>query len=233
MSWAPAGSSSTSCSAGTSVPVLIHDETLQRTTDGRGRVAAAHRGRTPLPRCRQLVRARVRRRAGADPGGGGGPAARAGPARERRDQAGRAVCELRTGEVVADTLRRLWPEDGPRLLLSSFEREALVPARAPGCRTYRAACSLDPARRLGGRHAGARLHHAASGPRPSWRLAAAAWLDGGGRAAAALHRQRASRAPASCSPPAPRPCSPMCRICCSPAWPLSSAASGRPGGPGS
>jgi glycerophosphoryl diester phosphodiesterase len=34
-----------------------------------------------------------------------------------------------TGEVVAGLLRRLWPRDGPRLLLSSFERKALTAAR--------------------------------------------------------------------------------------------------------
>jgi glycerophosphoryl diester phosphodiesterase len=33
-----------------------------------------------------------------------------------------------TGRIVADYLRQHWPEDGPRLLLSSFERAALTAA---------------------------------------------------------------------------------------------------------
>ena len=37
--------------------------------------------------------------------------------------------EVATGEMAAHTLRRLWPERGPRLLLSSFEREAVAAAR--------------------------------------------------------------------------------------------------------
>jgi glycerophosphoryl diester phosphodiesterase len=34
-----------------------------------------------------------------------------------------------TGEVVAGLLRRLWPQNGPRLLLSSFQRKSLAAAR--------------------------------------------------------------------------------------------------------
>ena len=34
--------------------------------------------------------------------------------------------QVATGEVVADALQRLWPEHGPQLLLSSFEREAVA-----------------------------------------------------------------------------------------------------------
>jgi glycerophosphoryl diester phosphodiesterase len=37
--------------------------------------------------------------------------------------------EAATGEVVAAMLKHLWPTDGPRLLLSSFERDSLAAAR--------------------------------------------------------------------------------------------------------
>ena len=111
------------------VPLLIHDETLQRTTNGLGRV----------PR---HTAAEIR----ACDAGSWFAAEFAGERVPTLDEAvalllelglhanveikPAAGCELRTGEVVADTLRRIWPEDGPRLLLSSFEREALVPARS-------------------------------------------------------------------------------------------------------
>ena len=54
------------------VPVLIHDETLERTTTGRGRGGTPYRGRDPRPGRRRLVRAGVCGRAGADARGGRG-----------------------------------------------------------------------------------------------------------------------------------------------------------------
>ncbi len=38
--------------------------------------------------------------------------------------------EVETGQVVAEALTRLWPEDGPPLLVSSFARSSLRAARA-------------------------------------------------------------------------------------------------------
>ena len=115
------------------VPVLIHDETLQRTTDGRGRVA-----RHTAAELRLL-----------DAG------ARFAPefAGERIPTLAEAVAvllelglhanveikpanghEVATGKAVGDALLRCWPDAGPRVLLSSFERESLAAARcvAPG-----------------------------------------------------------------------------------------------------
>ena len=109
------------------VPVLIHDETLERTTDGRGEVA-----RHTAAEIRSLD-------AGAwfAPGFAGewvptlaeavdlllalGLSANV----EVKPATGHAAA---TGEVVAEHLRRHWPDDGPQLLLSSFERAALVSA---------------------------------------------------------------------------------------------------------
>ena len=161
--------------SGDGVPVLIHDETLQRTTDGRGGSRATRR-----PRSRVL-----------DAGAWFGPAF-TGERIPTLTEAVSLLLELglnanveikpstgeaeATGEVVAGALRRLWPEDGPRLLLSSFERE--VPAGGPPRR------GGDPARLsggaaavgLGGHNAGAGVRHPASGPSPAQpRPAAANW----------------------------------------------------------
>jgi glycerophosphoryl diester phosphodiesterase len=110
------------------VPILIHDETLQRTTNGRGRMP-------------ERTAAEIRP---LDAGGWFGPAF-AGEPVPTLEEAIALLLELglaanveikpatghetATGEVVADVLRRLWPKDGPRLLLSSFERPALAAAR--------------------------------------------------------------------------------------------------------
>ena len=110
------------------VPILIHDETLQRTTTGRGRVA-------------RHTAAEIRR---LDAGAWFGPAY-AGERVPTLDDAVTLLLDLGlaanveikpssgraevTGEVVAERLRRAWPEDGPPLLLSSFERPALAAAR--------------------------------------------------------------------------------------------------------
>ena len=118
---------------GDGVPVLIHDETLQRTTNGRGRVA-------------ERTAAEI---AALDAGSWFAPAF----AGERVPTLDQAVAQLlalglgcnaeikpsagtavATGEVVATRLRQLWPADGPPLLVSSFARDALAAAQraAPG-----------------------------------------------------------------------------------------------------
>jgi glycerophosphoryl diester phosphodiesterase len=109
-------------------PVLIHDETVDRTTDGTGRVP-------------ELTLAELRRLdAGVRFSGS--------LAGERIPTLGEAVglclefglaanVEIKpaaghaaeTGRVVAETLRDAWPADGPHLLLSSFERASLAAAR--------------------------------------------------------------------------------------------------------
>lgn len=110
------------------VPILIHDETLQRTTTGRGRVA-------------RHTAAEIAR---LDAGAWFGPAF-TGERVPTLTEAVSLLLELglnanveikpstgeaeSTGEVVAGALRQLWPKDGPRLLLSSFESRSLQAAR--------------------------------------------------------------------------------------------------------
>ena len=110
------------------VPVLIHDETLERTTSGRGRVADH-----TLAELRAL-----------DAGAWFAPAF-AGERVPTLEEAIAVLLELglhanveikpakgrevATGEAVARMLARTWPTDGPRLLLSSFEHPALEAAR--------------------------------------------------------------------------------------------------------
>lgn len=114
--------------SGDGVPILIHDETLQRTTTGRGRVAR----HTAAEICM------------LDAGSWFGPEF-AGERVPTLTEAVALLLELGlnanieikpstgraqvTGEFVADLLLRVWPADGPRLLLSSFERKALSAAR--------------------------------------------------------------------------------------------------------
>ena len=52
-------------------------------------------------------------------------------------------------------LRRLWPQDGPRLLLSSFERTALRAAQRRGGSDPRGLLASPATVRLGADHAGA------------------------------------------------------------------------------
>lgn len=114
---------------GDDVPVLIHDETLDRTTSGQG----------PVP-VHDLASIRA-----LDAGSWFGPAF-AGERVPTLEEAVALLLELglaanveikpaegheaRTGEAVAAFLRDRWPADGPKLLLSSFAREALVAAKA-------------------------------------------------------------------------------------------------------
>jgi glycerophosphoryl diester phosphodiesterase len=115
------------------VPVLIHDETLRRTTSGRGRVSE-----------RTLAEIRT-----LDAGAWFAPEFR-GERVPTLDEAVALLLELglyanveikpaaghavATGETVAEVLRTSWPKDGPHLLLSSFDRSALSAAQrsAPG-----------------------------------------------------------------------------------------------------
>ena len=106
------------------VPVLIHDETLQRTTNGRGRVARHTADEIRSLDAGRLVRAGVRRRAGAHPGRGRGLLLELGLNAnvEIKPSSGQAGADRRgRGRICCGA----WAEDGPRLLLSSFERTAL------------------------------------------------------------------------------------------------------------
>ncbi|MGE3290284.1 MAG: glycerophosphodiester phosphodiesterase [Geminicoccaceae bacterium] len=109
------------------VPVLIHDETLERTTNGRGEVAAHTAAEIAeldagswfapgfagerVPALAEAIALLLALGLGANV--------------EIKPAAGR---ETVTGEVVAACLRQHWPQDGPGLLLSSFERPALAAA---------------------------------------------------------------------------------------------------------
>jgi glycerophosphoryl diester phosphodiesterase len=111
------------------VPVLIHDETLERTTNGRGRVAS-----TPFPELATL-----------DAGAWFGDAYRGEPLPSFQ-QAGKLCVELglwanveikpapgferETGECAARLARELWRGFAPLPLLSSFEPTALEAARS-------------------------------------------------------------------------------------------------------
>jgi glycerophosphoryl diester phosphodiesterase len=110
-------------------PVLIHDETLDRTTDGRGRVAELSLA--------ELARLDAGVRHGA---------AFAGERIPTLEQAAaialahRLFCnveikpstgaEAQTGRVVAEQVARLWRDAAPLPLLSSFSEAALEAARA-------------------------------------------------------------------------------------------------------
>jgi glycerophosphoryl diester phosphodiesterase len=109
-------------------PVLFHDDRLERTTDGRGAVAA-----TALAAIRRL-----------DAGGWFAPAFRGEPV-PTFEEALRLCAELglginveikpcrgreaETAAVAVAALRRLWPHDLPAPLISSFAPESLRVAR--------------------------------------------------------------------------------------------------------
>ena len=109
------------------VPILIHDETLERTTDGHGRVpdydlaaiqaldagakfAPGFAGER-VPTLEEAVALLLELGLGANV--------------EIKPALGH---ETATGAKVAAALAELWPADGPPLLLSSFERPALAAA---------------------------------------------------------------------------------------------------------
>ena len=111
-----------------SQPVLIHDNRLERTTDGRGRVSA-------------LSLAAVRRH----DAGKWFHSSFAGERVPTLEEALTLLAELglganvelkaargkeaATGAVVAEMLARTWPADPAHLLISSFQRSALAAAR--------------------------------------------------------------------------------------------------------
>lgn len=111
------------------IPVLIHDETLERTTNGRGRIAA-----TPYARLASL-----------DAGGWFGPAYR-GEGVPTFEQAARICIELglwtnveikpasgferETASVAAGLVAELWTGAANRPLLSSFHRTCLEVAQS-------------------------------------------------------------------------------------------------------
>jgi glycerophosphoryl diester phosphodiesterase len=110
-------------------PIVIHDFTLDRTTDGRGRVA----------------RARIERLAGLDAGAWFGRDFRGEPlptltaaiaamtelglSANFEIKAGPARAAI-AGRVIAEAIGRLWPSAGERPIISSFSRRALAAARA-------------------------------------------------------------------------------------------------------
>lgn len=114
------------------VPLLIHDETLERTTDGRGRVAgrpwAELAGLDAGVRCHRAWQGEgIPRLADAlSVCAGLGLAVNV----EIKPAAGH---ETETGRVVAEAVARSWPA-GVAALLSSFSEKALAAAReaAPG-----------------------------------------------------------------------------------------------------
>lgn len=110
------------------VPILMHDDTLERTTDGRGRVEEASAG--------DLAR--------LDAGLWFGPAWKGARVPSLEAALGLLLelklavnvelkpCPGRERETalrVAETLRRSWPGDRPRPLVSSFDRESLAALR--------------------------------------------------------------------------------------------------------
>lgn len=113
--------------SGDGVPILIHDETLERTTDGHGAVpdhglaaireldagawfAPAYAGER-VPTLEEAIDLLLALGLGANV--------------EIKPAEGHAAA---TGEAVAAGLAARWPVDGPPLLLSSFERPALAAA---------------------------------------------------------------------------------------------------------
>ena len=189
------------------VPVLIHDETLRRTTSGRGRVsertlaeirtldagawfALEFQGERVLTLDEAVallldlgLHANV----------------------EIKPAAGHAVA---TGETVAEILRTAWPKDGSRLLPSSFDRAALAAVRrlrpASRAASWRAGCPRIGARRC---RPGA--------PRCTWttpaRFAALGQLVGEG--VPVLYTVNAAARAGTCCRPAPARSSPTRPTC--------------------
>jgi glycerophosphoryl diester phosphodiesterase len=109
------------------VPVLIHDETVDRTTNGRGRVPDL-----TFAELRRLdAGVRFGARFPAEPiptlHGAIDLCLELGLAANVEIKPARGY-EPETGRAVAEVLVRRWPGDGPRLLISSFERPSLQAA---------------------------------------------------------------------------------------------------------
>jgi glycerophosphoryl diester phosphodiesterase len=109
------------------IPVLIHDETVDRTTDGGGAVAAMTYAALrrlnaaarfpalppePIPRLEEALALGLKLRLGINV--------------EIKPAKGHAVA---TAERTVTALQHYWPGDNPALLISSFERACLEVAR--------------------------------------------------------------------------------------------------------
>ncbi len=110
------------------VLVVIHDSTLERTTDGRGRVIEAT----------SAALGRLDAGSWRDPAHGGEGVPILAQALELLAGLGMGVnvelkadpgLERRTGREAARLLRAAWPSDGPPLLVSSFAEPALEAVR--------------------------------------------------------------------------------------------------------
>ena len=133
------------------VPVLIHDETLRRTTDGRGRVArhtAAELGLLDagawfapefagerIPTLAEAVAVLLELGLNANV--------------EIKPASGH---EVATGEAVADALQRLWPEHGPQPAAVELRARSTWPPHDKRHLTSRVACSSARCRRIGRSH---------------------------------------------------------------------------------
>jgi glycerophosphoryl diester phosphodiesterase len=110
------------------VLVVIHDSTLDRTTDGHGRVIETDSERIAALDAGSWFDARFR----------GEPVPTLEAALDLLARLGMAVNvelkadpgeERRTGAEAARLVERIWPAEGPPVLLSSFDEEALAAAR--------------------------------------------------------------------------------------------------------
>ena len=135
---------------GDGVPILMHDETLDRTTDGSGRVSAdTTLAQIRRLRCRRLVRPELRRRDGADAGGGADarwPSSASAPI-SRSSRARAARPRPRSGR--RRRCARLWPAGCRRRWCRASSCRALAAARDAGAATCRAACSWRACRATG------------------------------------------------------------------------------------
>lgn len=110
------------------VPIVFHDESLERTTDGRGKVSAQDweeiqnldAGKwfanefsgEPIPTLEQALKAINELNLGANV--------------EMKASPGR---EVETGHAVVSLLKKHWPRSMPSLLISSFNRDCLAAAK--------------------------------------------------------------------------------------------------------
>ncbi|MBM3581691.1 MAG: glycerophosphodiester phosphodiesterase [Alphaproteobacteria bacterium] len=129
--------------AGTGEPILFHDETLERTTDGKGKVAETSLARLKKLDAGSWYQARYQDEriptleealvVLARLGLGANVEIKPCPGRERE-----------TGEVVARALKARWPGRLPAPLLSSFNAGALVVAAAAAPEFPRALIFREP-----------------------------------------------------------------------------------------
>ncbi len=104
--------------------VVIHDDTLERTTDGKGNVADKTLAELKAPRRRLQVQPPVRRRADPDPHGSAGGRPRPDP-RQHRTQEGEELPLHDGGARRPDPRRRREGGDADQVLFSSFDPAAV------------------------------------------------------------------------------------------------------------